>query len=195
MPEVLASNASKLAVSTPIEVNLSAIIKQCASRKASIGITFTNKRGINSLFSGVCAAYKSSRGMSMEEPLDKPTVEKIQDAITTFWKIQAQHLLSYGEVDKYTYDKPAAIFDEKVTQVNDIRVKATMVASKSLKGNKDERLNTLFLRNQATERLASMSKEVWRYDATQIATQKLKIAALEKYLQILTPDGPVDLSK
>lgn len=179
MTDVLTNNATNLAVSTPKEIDLVEMVKNCAFRKSNIGETLVGNKGKRNLFSAVCADYKSLRSIAKDTRLDDETVGKINEAIKSFWSRQAQRILDYGEVVSASFDKPSAEFTEDGKRVTNVHLNAKLHSRKELCDSRERKLNVLFMLTQARKRMDNMLGEVGKHTREAMAAQALRIAALE----------------
>jgi hypothetical protein len=104
--ETLPAN-NQAALSTPETLDLTALVKQVASRKVKGGIanahSYVCKKGKVDLFSGVWAAYRSAKGIPKFDEHLKPTLAtaseqaEINKAIESFWRQVNQEFMTFGE--------------------------------------------------------------------------------------------------
>lgn len=174
----ITNNATKLAISTPKEIDLLMLVNEVADTKTKVGISLRGKHGDQSLFSGVCKLLKSMLGIAATDKLDEKTVDLVNSSIAQYWQKQMEKVLGYGEVQTITFDKPSATYSSG--EVSDIRKNARVHVSASVPDGKERKFFTLTLLNGAKERLAKMHDNPGRYDRKDLQTQENKIAALEK---------------
>ena len=175
------------ALSTPTELDLVAMVEACAKRKATIGTSFSSKRGKASLFSACCAFYRSAKGLPKFNDDGKPAhlpervVAEIEQAIVQFWQAQAQDILGFGKIVSYRKNQPIVKIDDE-GRVN-AKYGAILKAERECADVSDyHRAVGDKLRN-AKKRLDYMLDNPAKFERDDLANQKWQIDCLENALK------------
>lgn len=183
--ETMPANNSA-ALSTPAELDLVAMVKQCATRKANFGESFSSKRGKASLFSACCAFYRSAKNLPKFDADGKPVrlpdniVAEIEAAISLFWKQQAEDILGFGKI--VSYRKGYAIV--KVDDDGRVHAKkgAMLKAEKECEDVSDYHRTVGEKLRVAKKRLDYMLDNAGKFERDEMANQKWQIECLEQAL-------------
>lgn len=181
--------SNEAALSTPAEIDLVLLVSQVAKRKASIGESFSGKKGKSSLFSGVCSAYRSAMGLPKFTEDGKPAqladvhVTKINEAITEFWQSKLNDLGSFGRVVSYRKNYVVA----KVGEDGTVRIKygAKMTSERKCGENTngtalgEYHLGALERLGAARKRLDYMLDNMDKFDRDEMSHQKWLIESYE----------------
>jgi hypothetical protein len=185
--ETLPSNA-KQALSTPNEIDLGTIVQTVASRKSKDGITFAGKKGKASLFSGVCATYRSARGLprlnedGTPARLPESMVTEVNEAIARFWEAKGNEIVNYGVVTSFRKDVSACKVNDKGEA--ELFLTATMKAKREC-GDISELHRTAKLQlDKAEKRMDYMLDNAGKFERDDFETIRVKIMALKKVLGI-----------
>lgn len=185
--ETMPPNARQ-ALSTPNEIDLSVIVTQVASRKSKDGVTFAGKKGKASLFSGVCAAYRSARGLPRLNDDGTPAkladsiCNEITDAIARFWQAKGNEIVNYGVVTSFRKDVSACKINDKGEA--ELFLTATLKAKREC-GDTSELNRTAKLQlDKAEKRMDYMLDNAGKFERDDFDTMRIKIQALKKVLKI-----------
>ena len=183
------SKANEAAMSTPAEIDLVLLVGQVAKRKASIGESFSGRKGKSSLFSGVCSAFRSAMGLPKFNDEGKPAqladchVADINSAIVEFWQTKANDFMSFGQVVSYRKNYVVA----KVDDTGTVRLKygAKMTAERKCGENTtgtalgEYHLAALDRLSAAHKRMDYMLDNLDKFDRDELARQKFLIEAFD----------------
>lgn len=162
--------------SQPLDVN--ALVAVTAQRKADIGETFTGIKGKQPLFAAVCAAYKNRSGMAPTDRLNAKAEETVRQAIETFWRKQADRIMTYGQIVSASFDKPKAVIGES-GELLTTECTAAIRAKRKVKDLSEDSRNTNHLVAKAQKRLAYMLENPAEYDRADVQAQRNQIAQYE----------------
>lgn len=182
--------SNEAAVSTPAEIDLVLLVESVAKRKASIGESFSGKKGKSSLFSGVCSAYRSAMGLPKFTEDGRPAqladvhVASINDAITEFWQSKLNDLGSFGQVTSYRKNYVIAKVKEDGT-VN-LKYGAKMTAERKCGENTpgtaigEYHLAALDRKKAAEKRMDYMLENMDKFDRDELSRQRFLIESFDK---------------
>lgn len=176
---------NQAALSTPASLDIVALVKQVASRKAQgakDGHSFVAKKGKTDLFSGVWAAYRSARGIPKFDENLKPTLAsvteaaEINQAIADFWRLNAEEFLTFGEQHSSRKGGIAGkVNDDGTTQTWQ---SWRMERRKKATDNKEKHFFNVTMLERAKKRMDSML-DGGKYDRDQLAEQSKVVIAWE----------------
>jgi hypothetical protein len=152
------------------DVDIVALCQNVATRKSPIGLTISDRKGAQSIFSGVCAEIKSRSGMDRTARLDDAMVARIKAALATMWEQQAHKVLTYGRVVSATYDKPSGKLDPEGRAK--VTLNAVLKAQRDTKDDGEYRLHASFLHTQAVKRLNYMLEHLSDYTREDMRKQQ-----------------------
>lgn len=182
--------SNEAAMSTPAEIDLVLLVAQVAKRKASIGESFSGRKGKSSLFSGVCAAFRSAKGLPKFDDDGKPAqladchVADINAAITEFWQSKLNDLGSFGTVVSYrkNYVVAKVADDGKVSIKYGAKMTAERRCGENTKGTPlgEYHLGALERKLAAEKRMDYMLDNLDKYDRDELARQRFLIESFDR---------------
>jgi len=178
------ANAAEATPGQNRQEDVPALVAGIAKRKATVGETFSGKKGKGRLFAMACAALKSLRGLSKADKLPSDTEAEVREAVSQFWQMQANRLLSYGTVTSATFDKPSVKVDTETGAVA-LKLKATLKAERPAADSREEKFMLGFALKNAKKRMDMMLDSLDKYEQSERAEQSAKIVALENRIVAL----------
>lgn len=178
--------SNQAALSTPKEIDLVSLASEVAQRKSKDGLSFNGKKGKQSLFTGVCSAFRSLMGRSKLDdagrviPLPQDEVIAIEKAIATMWERKAVSLVNYGEVISYRKDVSASKIGKNGEA--QLYLTATMKAKRYCADLSEWHRVAKLQLDKAKKRMDYMLDNAGKFDRDAFTSQKLAIEALEKAL-------------
>jgi polyhydroxyalkanoate synthesis regulator phasin len=179
--------SNQAAISTPAEINLVTLVETVAKRKSTDGVSFTGKKGKQTLFSAVCSAYRSMRGLPKFTDDGKPmkltdsVCAELQAAIATFWTSKANEIVGYGEIVSYRKDVAAMKLTDKGEAK--LHLTATLRAKRQCADLSEHHRTAKILLDKAKKKMDYMLDNAGDYSRDDMEEQRVKITALELQLE------------
>lgn len=177
-----------VAISTPSQLDLVALVERVAKAKAAIGSKFMGHKGKQTLFALVCNAVKSLMGLAKfnddgtPKHLPEEVAVEVRKAINSFWLNQANRMVTnYGEVVSVQWDAPKAKVVDGEAGKKDVNLtwNATLKARRDSKDDAEFRLGLSFEVGKAQKRLAYMQDNPAKYDREEVRAQQDFLTVLE----------------
>lgn len=179
---------AQAAVSTPTEIELVSLVSEVARRKSKDGFTFSGTKGKSTLFSAVCSAYRSLRGLPKFTEDGKPArlsdsvVSELNQAIERFWTNKALEIVNYGTVVSYRKDVSAMKLDKNGEA--ELYLTSTMKAKRRCADISELHRTAGLQLEKAKKRMDYMLDNAGKFDRDEMDEQRIKISALERALEL-----------
>ncbi len=167
-------------------LNFQAIIEGVAKRKASNGhtISYLDKKGKMTLFSGVAAQCKSQMGLSPLDKLSDEQVNGLNREIATFWNNCQKSLLEEGyRIVGVRQHIPKVEYDLGDKRISGVKWLATQKMEKQAAG--DTIMVLLMQKGELEKRRNNMDLQPSKYEREQVMEVNLKLELVSDMIQKL----------